>query len=216
MMIEMPPNNQQPGTPSPPPGQFDSSQFDFIMNPPQPKKSLFGSSDPKQRLLIMVAGVGIGLILIILLFSLIFGSGGGAVDKLVPIAQRQTEIIRIAEQGVNNAGGEQAKKLAVVTSAVIGTDQQALVTYMANNGRKVNNKELALKKNSETDTELESAEQNGRFDDVFTRITLEQLETYQQELQNAFPDLGEQGKKLLQDSSTNVELILKDNSVSTQ
>lgn len=208
-MVEMPPNNQNP---APPPGQFDPSQFDFIMNPPQQKRSLIPGG-PTQRILIFIAGAGIGLVLILFLFFAIFG-GDDSVDQLVPIAQRQTEIVRISSEASRKAGGPQAQKLATLTNSVIATDQKNTIDYMAKNGRKINQKELALGQSAKTDEELSAAEQNGRFDEVYIRITLDHLQKYQQSLESVYPTLGKQGQELFDQNLKNVELILEDNQAS--
>ena len=208
MILQMPPNNQYPQNPTPPSGKFDSSQFDFIMNPgSQPKKS-FIPGGSKQRMLFMIIGGGFILILILFLFFSIFGGSSDAVEQLLPITKRQNEIIRVSSKATSNTTGVQAKKLSNMVSIVISTDQKAILKYMANNGKKVSSKELAQGQNKETDSEFDAAEQNGRFDEVYIRKTLEQLEAYQQALEEVYPNLGEQGKQLVKENSNNVKLLI--------
>lgn len=229
----MPPNNQQPNNPAPT-GQFDSSQFDFIMNSGQnQKKSLVTlPSDPKKKLIFLVLGGSIGLVFIILLFSLIFGGSSGPVESLVSVAQQQNEIVRISGEAERNVSSAEAKKLVTMVATVIETDQKNTVEYMANNGRKIDKKELALKQDANVDQQLENAQQNGQLDETYIQITLEYLQKYQENMNSIFTGLGysdqvggnlsvpEEGQtnieKLLRKNRQNVSLILQDSQSSLQ
>lgn len=215
MIIEMQPNGQQPGN-STPPGQFNSSQFDFIMNPQQQGKKSLLPSDPKTKLIYMVIGGGVGLVLLLFLIFGIFGGGGDPVDSLVDVAQQQNEIIRVSELASRDASGTQAQKLSAMVLSVVLTDQKNTVSYMSKNGKKVSAKDLALKQNKEADSQLSAAKQNGRFDEEYTQITLKYLQTYQQNLADVYPNLGEQGKEIIEQANDNVKLILQDNQVAVQ
>jgi len=213
----MDPNNQQiPKTPSaqqtPPTGQFDSSQFDFIMNPQQaPKKGLLPPMSPKKRKIMFLAFGLIGVLLIFIIGSLLFSGGSGATDKVLKVAQEQTEIIRIAELGKQKASGSDVKTLAALTSSVVTTDQTKTVDYLAQQKKKVKDKELSLGKDSKVDSDLSAASANGRFDEVFKQILLEKLNKYADNLKNTFPALGTKGKELFDQNYNNVVIILKDN-----
>lgn len=212
----MDPNNLPSPTPNPqapPPGQFDASQFDFIMNPGQPqKKSLIplpGGSKAKM----IVLGLGITTIVIILLVVImsIFSSSDPAVESLVKITQQQNEIIRIADDGNRKAGNEDAKKLATMSYMTITTDQKEIVGYLAKQKRKVKDKELSLLTDKKTDSDLAAASSNGRYDEVFNRILKQKLTEYQASLKGSYDNIGDKGKAVLSKSYDNVTLILKDN-----
>lgn len=209
MIIEMQPNGQNQPTQNP--GQFDSSQFDFIMNPQQPsKKSLVPlPTDPKMKLIFMVIGGGLGLILLLLLFFGIFGGGNDSADGLVEVAQQQNEIIRVSEIGSKDATTSEAKKLAALVNSAIATDRTKTIDYLGKNGKKLSSKDLSLKQDAETDSELSTAKQNGRFDEVYIQMTLDYLEKYQQNLEAVYPSLGEQGKAIIKQANENAVLIIQ-------
>jgi len=77
--------------------------------------------------------------------------------------------------------------------------------------RKVKPKELKLLTNKKTDAELAAASSNGRFDEVFTQIMLEELTEYQASLKSSYNSVGTKGKDVVNKSYENVTLILKDN-----
>lgn len=205
----MNPDNQQP--PTPPPGQFNASQFDFIMNPNQPPKRSLLPSGPKQRLIIFVA---IGLVIVtflLVIIAMLFSGGSSSTDQVVVLAQKQTEIIRVATLGNAKAGSPEAKSLAALTSVSVATDQRNTLDYLARQKRKVNAKELNARLNSKTDEELTTAERNGRFDEVFTKTLVAELEDYQQSMVTVSASLGPNGKSLLEQQNKNVTLLLQAN-----
>ncbi|MCA9342996.1 hypothetical protein KC950_03235 [Candidatus Saccharibacteria bacterium] len=210
----MPPNNQTPQAPNPPSGNFDSSQFDFIMNNGQnQKKSLIPlPADPKKKLIVIVVGGAILLVLLLVLFFSIFGGNSGPVENLVPVVKQQNEIVRISDKASNKLSSGQARKLSAMIISIIATDRKKTADYMAQNGRKVDNKELVLGSSAEVDKELADSQQNGRLDEVYTQITLEYLQKYQQNLESVYTQLGDNGKELLKQNNDNVQLILQDNS----
>jgi hypothetical protein len=210
----MDPNNIPPPTPNPqipPNGQFDSSQFDFIMNPGKPQKPSLIPGGPKVKMIVI--GLGVTTIVIILLVVIIslFSGGDSTTEALVKIAQQQNEIVRVSEEGAKKAGGEKTKKLATTVNLTVTTDQNSMVAYLAKQKRKVKPKELKLLTNKKTDAELAAASSNGRFDEVFTQIMLEELTEYQASLKSSYNSVGTKGKDVVNKSYENVTLILKDN-----
>ncbi len=209
----MDPNpNYNPPTSSPPPGQFDSSQFDFIMNTGQkPRRSILPSGSPKQRLIIYIILGAIGLLAVIMLYALLFAGGDPNTEKIVSIAKQQNEIIRVANIGNRKATGQDTKKLAALTASTVSSDQKQTIDYLSKLKRKINQKELNASTNKENDAALTAAEQNGRFDEVFKDTLTELLIEYRSDLQSVQPNLGSNGKELFEKSFRNVSLILSDN-----
>mgnify|MGYP007083597512 CR=1 FL=1 len=210
----MNPNNSPPQPQLPqnlPSGQFNSNQFDFIMNPQKPQKPSLLPGGPKIKMVIL--GLGIVTVVIVLLAIIlgVFSSGDATTEALVKISQQQTEIIRIATDGNKKAGSEKTRKLASMTSMTIATDQQNMLSYLAKQKRKVKPKELNLLVDKKTDTKLAAASSNGRYDEVFTQILLEQLTQYQTALKSNFNSVGDKGKDVLNKSYDNVTLIINDN-----
>jgi flagellar basal body-associated protein FliL len=212
MIKPMQPDNQTPTPSAPPGGQFDSSQFDFIMNPQKPaKKSLLPPTSPKTRLMVYISLGIIGVLLIIILASSLFGGSSSGTEQVVTIARQQNEIIRIAEQGNKKAGSLQTKKLAAITKSTVTTDQKNTLAYLEKQKKKLKDKDLRLFQDKEVDTDLANAERNGRFDEVFSRIILEKLTEYKSTMQTAYENVGPNGKELLDRQFKSVDLILKDN-----
>jgi len=175
--------NQTPYTP--PSGQPNS--FDFIMGSGnQPKRNLLAGGSQKQRIITVVGLAVVVLIIGFVVFSLIAGSGKGNTEALVDIAKQQTELIRIAGVGQTKARGNDARALASTTKLALITDQKELLDHLSKNGRKVDEKELVLGKNTKADEMLTAAEQSGRFDEIFVSELQKQLTTYRQAMKQAY------------------------------
>ena len=178
----------QPQSPSPAPPPITPSggnqgQYDFLFKEP-PKKSrlTLNLNSTKQRILV-VAGGGVVLLVIILIAISLLTSGGKANQALLlSIAQKQTELIRIADLGAQKAHTTATKNLAVTTAASLTTDQNALLGVMS---PKPKAKDLALGKNSNTDKLLTTADQNNQFDEVFVTEIQKELLSYQKLLKQA-------------------------------
>ncbi len=210
----MDPNNLPPPAPNPqapPTGQFDSSQFDFIMNPGKPQKPSLLPGGPKVKMII--TGIVVATIVIILLAIILslFSGSDSTTESLVKVAQQQNEIVRISADGTKKAGSEKAKKLATMTYMTVTTDQNTMIDYLARQKRKVKSKELGLLADKKTDGELSAAASNGRYDEVFTQIITEKLTEYQSSLKSSYDSVGAKGKEVTKKSYDNVTLILQDN-----
>ncbi len=210
----MDPNNSPspaPNPQAPPTGQFDSSQFDFIMNPQKPQKPSLLPGGPKARMIIV--GLVIATIVIVLLAVILslFSGSDSTTESLVKVAQQQNEIIRISEDATKKSSGEKTKKLATVTFMTVTTDQSTMINYLSKQKRKVKSKELALLTDKKTDSDLSAATSNGRYDEVFTEIILEKLAEYQTSLKSSYDNVGTQGKEVISKSYDNVTLIIQDN-----
>ncbi|MFO5197533.1 hypothetical protein RCL06_24370, partial [Salmonella enterica subsp. enterica serovar Typhimurium] len=85
--------------------QPSQDPYNFFMEPPKPaKKSPFspGKLSGSSRLLAHIAGGGLVLIVIIVLFSALFG-GKDTASPLVAIVSDQQELVRVAGIGVDDA-----------------------------------------------------------------------------------------------------------------
>jgi hypothetical protein len=179
-------NQQLPPAPPPMTPAGGQNPYDFIMNEQPPKKSLFSGNSMKQRIMIVVGGGLVLLIIFMVIFSVLAGNKKTNIQELVAIAQQQSELIRISGIGVQKARSTTAKNLAITTQLSITSEQQALVATLKNQGRKLSSKDLALGKNSKTDTLLTQGEQNNRFDEVFIDEIQKELLAYQKSVKSAY------------------------------
>lgn len=195
----------------PPEQSNHPSNYDFIMNPEKPKRrSLFpigGSS--KQRLLMLVAGILALLIILVLFFSMFLGGQNNS-DKLLSLAQEQTEVIRVSDIGVNKARESKAKNLAAATKLAVQTDHNATVERLKKLGKKAEAKTLSATKNTQTDQKLDTAAINSKFDETFVQTLQEMLVKYRTNVKSLYDSTGSSTEKqFLASSYDSTSLLLK-------
>lgn len=164
-------------------------QYEFIMQGNQPvKKPMIpgtGGNSMKSRIILVVIGAFI-LIMGAIGVNAIVNSGPDNKQQLLELAQQQTELIRVAEIGVKNSSGLQAKNLAITTELTLTTERNTLVAALKTQKVKVNDKTLKAKADSKTDRALTTAQQNNRFDEEFLKTIQEDLKEYQQNMKAAY------------------------------
>lgn len=186
------------------------SQYDFILSHGEkPKRSFLpGGNSFKSRVLLVVGGAVVLMLVAFVVMSLFF-KGSGQTDKLVSLAAQQTEIARIAELGAKNAKSPDTRNFAVTTSLALTSSGQDIKELLKKQGRKLDAKELAAKKNSETDKKLEAAANANRYDEVFLEILNSQLNSYKQAVKELHASSTQKSEKeLLNKSYRQAAIIL--------
>lgn len=162
----------------------------------------------KKRLIIIVGGA-IGLILIFALaFTFLSGNGETTAKQTLKMAQQHTELIRIAEMGAKQSVAQDTKNTATTVKLVLQSSQSQ-ITAIASRGQKVSSAQLSGSKNTKTDTLLETAKQNNRFDEAFLETLYAQLKTYQKSLKSTASLLSSaKDKQTLNDLSGQIAKLL--------
>jgi hypothetical protein len=211
----------QPGHPAAPApqasqsdgGQFNPGQYDFITNPQKPPKKglMSGGTSKKQRILLVIVGLVSLLILFMLTISLLSRSNKASIAQLTTVMQQQVEIIRVSDIGTSKAGSERAKAIANKTHLTIATQQRELQSTVKARKIEIPYKELSKGKNPKTDQTLNTAAQNGRFDDAFIQTIRTSLEEYQKSLKSAHSASNSKSiKDKLNTDYKQVTLLLED------
>ena len=189
-----------------------NSNYDFIMNPEQPKRPSafnFGGSSTGLRIAVVVGGLFLLLILFIG-FKNILASSNKSIPSLVGIVQDQQELVHLTTDGVQNASSGDLKNFAVTAQASLKSEKSDLVTYLLNNHRKVNAKEQNLKVSKSTDDQLSTALATSSYDPTFKQIMQTKLASYKQHLSAAYNQTkGPKGRALLQADYDAASLLLK-------
>jgi hypothetical protein len=157
------------------------NSYDFILNPqkaPKPKKvGLGGNSNLALTIGFIVGGAVLIMTVLAVLLSFLGGNGGRTTD-FVSLAQTQTELIRVSDQGARTAVRQATKNLSVTIQYSLSTQRQQTINYLMRNGTTVGEKDLTLKRNATTDQQLVSAKSTSTFDLVFAQIIQDNLTAY--------------------------------------
>lgn len=157
-----------------------TSQYDFILN--ADKKPAAPSGSKKTRRLLIIIAVLVVATIGALLYSFSAGPSTPSSEGLAGIAQKQTEILRIAEIGQKKATSPDTKTFIATVSYSLTTAQQQSTAMLKKSSTKVN---LAGGKDPLVDTRLNTASLNNTFDQTFNEVMQAQLTDYQTALKSA-------------------------------
>lgn len=195
----------QPNTPQ------QNDPYDFIMQSPQggPKPSLNPSS-MKMRIIVVAIGAILLIIIGIVVASLLGSAGNAQKQRYIEIAQKQTEIVRISTLADKKAKNLSTRSFAATTQLAISTDQRKFTAALATRGvkEKDQNKLLPLGKNDKTDSALDEAEKNGRYDETFRQILEGEIASYQKLLNGAASGASNAERPILETAFKNSNTLL--------
>jgi hypothetical protein len=189
------------------------SPYDFIVNSgqPQPKRpfSLPNGGSKRQRILLIAGGGFTLLVLIIMMFSMLSGGSKEQNERLLSIAQQQTEIVRVTNLARDKARTSAAQSLAATTSITMQSSQSDVTGLLKKAGVKTDVKVLALKNDPKTDAALEAAAQNNRYDEVFTELLAREIKEYQTSVKEAYDGTSSKTQKaVLETAFINASTLL--------
>lgn len=194
--------------------QPEQNPYDFILNTnEQPKPKLFNTGGSKKNRIILIAGLfSLVFIAFILISSFLGGADKNLQTKLLTIAQEQTEIIRVADLSKNEKTVRDQNTLvfAYNTSISLNTSSQQVTKILSKN-KKVDQKQLALKKDTKTDELLKNAALNNTYDETFKDILKKQLTTYQTNLKDAYSSAKDPADKAVLKNAYDTATILLTN-----
>lgn len=200
------PNNQPPQPQATPPNPYD-----FIYNSPSKPKSSLPLPGGKMGRIIVVA---VGLIILFILFFVIksfLGSSDKAItQQYIEIAQRQTEIIRLASIAEQKGTSLETRSNAIITKASITSSQSSVTAVIQKKGvsPKELSKQLTASKNAKSDATLAEAEKNNRFDETYSELIAAEITNYKKQLNAAASGASKSEKTVLEASFYQANSIL--------
>jgi hypothetical protein len=185
---------------SPPPNQ----PYDFIFKEPgkTSKKLLPNLSGP---LLVLIVAVII-TILIVIVSVLFLGKSKTGTTDLVEVLGRAQEISRVNTLEQTQLKDPNALDLLATTQIALSSEQSELNSYAKTNKIKVDSKKLAIYKNLQTDSQLQTAAQNNNLDSAYSSYLKQALQSYSDALAKAYQNT----------KKTDLKTILHNDYVSTQ
>lgn len=183
----MPPNNQ-------------NNPYGFILNPekpPKPPLKIFGGNAMIQRAIIV--GAGILLLIIITVFGLSFlnKSSNAQAQRLLEIAQTQSEILRVSETTQTKITDSDLAEIAILNQLTTRTALKDISEALAKRGQKINEKLLAKGQNPGNDQILTDAEQNSTYNQAYRALLSQQLDNYLLQIEAAHNSGSAKEKQLL-------------------
>ena len=203
--------SQQPGLQQPEVTGPHPPAYDFIMNPNQPppkKAGLPGGNSTATRALFFSGAIFLLLVGFMIVRSIL--SGGSNLSSFVSVAQDQQALIHLttnaAEQDDLSVSNQ---NFAATAQLSLTSAQTGLVTYLQDNGQKVDVKQLSAKISTATDERLTTAAAATTYNQTFQEIMKTKLTDYISHLQQTYDQSeGETGRALLSDQYDQAQLLL--------
>lgn len=196
------PESISPAQPSqaPAPTNSGSNPYEFILNPDTTHHKTSSDDSLLKRILVIVGIVAVITIIGTIAVRLLVPKDN-SVQQVTTIAQEQQELVRVATYIVSHAKSTDLVNFAINTEMSVSTNQQASVEYVANRGVELGEEQLALKKDTKTDTLLSAATSTNTFDSTATQTLTSQLNAYQTSLKKAYnASSGKKARAVLQAS----------------
>lgn len=164
----------------------------------------------KTERIIFVSTIGLTLLILFgVLFSALL-STPSTKEQYLEIAQRQQEIIRIAEEGQDISRNREVSSIAVTTKSTISSSQLRTIQAIEQDGEKASKSELEARESSQTTSRLNTARQANRFDQVFIEILVQEISAYQQALERTYDRSNSQSARtMLQEMYENAAILLQ-------
>jgi hypothetical protein len=185
--------------------QSPDPKFDFMLKDNQPAKRGLALPNMPKPVKIILAAI-IGVILLIIIYSLLSGRSSGATQPVINSMARGQETLRVTKLVQQlQPQDPTTQALAATVSAALSSDQAQLKSYLAANHTKPSAALLAADADKSADTQLQSASQNNSLDAAYAAYLKTNLAKYQTDLQTAYQSAGPKGKAILKvafDSTT--------------
>jgi hypothetical protein len=187
--------------------QSPNPDFDFMLkDQPQARRSLMPNIPRPAKIALIVA---VGIILLIIVTSLFSSRGKGSTQSFVSLAARAQETLRVTALEQPKLQDPQTQALAATVSAALSSDEQQIISYLAQNHIKASKVQLAALTDKTTDASLQTAAQNNNLDSAYVSYLRDSLTRYQTDLQNANKSAGQNGQALLFAINQSAQTLLK-------
>lgn len=184
--------------------------YDFIFNPKKQSKGFPKLSFRGNKLFMLLAILLVPLLILggFLLFS---RGGNDNVTLLTSVAQKQTEIVRIADLVlIQNSVKQETKVITSNALVTVSSNLNELTALLAKNGHTLKPKVLQATMDSSVDDSLGKANQSGNLDSVYLKLLNTELDDYSSALTAAYKvTTSPSGQKILGDAYDNVVLLKK-------
>jgi hypothetical protein len=193
-------------------GHSGHNPYDFIMSP-NARRAKSGFSLGTGNTVFIRLGIIVGAVVVLFIIGAIIMSSlapKGATPGLLSIAERQQEIVRVSTEAAKQATTSDGQNFLTNVEMTVTSSQGKTLSLLSSHGVKPSQTELALDKDSATDTELANAAAANNYDAAATQNLVGQLQGYQSLLQSTYKlATTDSTKSLLQSEFNGVSLLLQ-------
>ena len=200
------------------PNQYSAptnSNYDFILNPQNPKKSfnISGNSMPKK--LFAILSILILLIVGFTIFKNLTTTKVLSISDLTNVVIEQQKIINLMQNDFtvssssNQLNQSQINSITTINLS-IASDQKSLINYLKNSSYVINSSTISSVKTTSLDTQISNAAAAGNLTSTYNSIMKSELNNYLNYLSIGYNTTkGPNGKALLKQEYQNANTLLK-------
>lgn len=201
MQPNYPTNNQQPSDP-----------FAFINNTSVYKKpSPINPGSMKGRIILVSSGLIILIIVFAIIMSVLGSASKSKAKPYLELGQAQTEIIRLSTIGQQKSKSLDTRSYALTIKLSMTSSQSDVNKVIRSHG--ISEKELSTSltqsKNAKSDTLLDEAEKNNRFDSTFNELITTSINNYKKQLNAVAGGASSNEKQILQKAYNQANTLVK-------
>ncbi|MCU0667207.1 MAG: hypothetical protein MUF85_01140 [Patescibacteria group bacterium] len=178
--------------------------YDFINQQNTTKSNILAGASFKKRIILVSIGFAVLFLLIIIIYSILFGGQKSTSESLFPVGAAQADILELTRDGKSNVRSSQLQNTSSTIAVVVSTHNNETMALIGKNG----SKKIAPFQNSEFTQALETAKQAGKYDEAYQAILNTKLDLYQQLLKTAYGEISDiKVKKTLEQQYSQISTI---------
>lgn len=205
MVVIMPDN--EPATPN--------SSYDFLYAKGQQTKSGRKFELPKLSKPMWLLAISLVVLLLIVILAFVFGRSSFNSQGYVELMSRAQEIVRVSDLAKDQTKNKDTLALISTTKATLSSEKNSIASYLSSNHVKVAPKSLTLYLDKNTDSQMQTAAQNGNVDSVYASYLKDQLSKYLSQLKIVDKVAGAKARVILNDAITSTDFLLADPQLNT-
>jgi hypothetical protein len=185
----------------------ESSNYDFIFkDQPKPARRLFR---PKLSNPLGLIAILVGLMIIIAIFGIVFGTKSKKVSGLTEVIGRAQEINRISAAEAAQLKDPATIAVSATVQNVLASDRAQIQKYASDHKIKIDKKKISSYQNKSTDDQLAKALSNNFLDAAYDTYLHDALTDYSNSLSSAYNATHDSGMKaILKGSYASTKVLL--------
>lgn len=168
--------------------QPNQNPYDFITDSEPPKKTLgFGGGSTKTRIIQVAIFSVIILIVVLVLYSLLFGNKKSTAELLYIPASQQADLIDLTKIGSEKVRESKANlKMTTANALISSQNSDTLAIIKKNGGGKNSPKAILALQDKKYEDVLKEAESNGKYEETFLALYANRLDAYKTSLESVY------------------------------
>lgn len=189
--------------------QPNKNPYDFITNSEPPKKTLnFGGGSTKTRVIQVAIFAIVIFIVLMVLYSLVFGNKKSTADLLYKPAAQQADLIELSKIGSEKVReGKANLKMTTAYALLSSQNADTLAIIKKSGGGKSSTKTIVALQDKKYEEVLKEAESNGKYEETFLALYANRLDAYKTSLESVYSQTSGKNKDAIGEMYSDLQYI---------